>query len=127
MRRPAGAREALGVSPPLEAGRAHPSGFERVRLVAAGARPEVVLRGDQPHNAGEVLLDDLLPPRKSVAPAHWEIMADRMALASQRVFRRPFATSRLKQQPPHTSRLWHQMTKHRATVRQPFCGAQFSF
>jgi hypothetical protein len=26
-----------------------------------------------------VLLDDLLPPRESVAPAHWEIMADRIA------------------------------------------------
>jgi hypothetical protein len=41
----------------------------------------------------EVLLDKLLPPRKSVAPAHWEIMADQTAFLG-RVSRSSVAESR---------------------------------
>jgi hypothetical protein len=33
----------------MEGSRAHPSRIERVPLMAADARPEVVLGGDQPH------------------------------------------------------------------------------
>jgi hypothetical protein len=45
MRRPAGAREALGRSPLVEAGGAHASGVEGVPFMAAGARPAVFLAG----------------------------------------------------------------------------------
>jgi hypothetical protein len=49
MRRPASAREALGVSPPLEACRTQSSRVEGVPLMTAGARPLSSLRGNQPH------------------------------------------------------------------------------
>src|SRR5438132_7984303 len=35
-----------------------------------------------PRGTTEVLLNDLLPPRQSVAPAHWEIMAHRTGVLS---------------------------------------------
>jgi hypothetical protein len=45
MRRPSGAREALGLSPLVQACGADATGIERVPLVAAGAEPLVVFAG----------------------------------------------------------------------------------
>ena len=45
MRRPAGARETLRCSPLVEANGAHSSRFERIPLMAATTKPEVVLLG----------------------------------------------------------------------------------
>jgi hypothetical protein len=45
MRRPAGAREALGLGPLAQAGGAHSTSVECVPMMAAGARPGVFLAG----------------------------------------------------------------------------------
>ena len=47
VRRQSGAREALSLSPLMQAGWADASGVERVPLVPAGAKPFVVLAGRQ--------------------------------------------------------------------------------
>ena len=43
MQRPAGAGQALGLSPLVEAGGANSTSVERVPLIAAGAEPEIIL------------------------------------------------------------------------------------
>jgi hypothetical protein len=48
MSRPSAAREALSLSPLVQAGWADASGVERVPLIPAGAEPFVFLAGDQP-------------------------------------------------------------------------------
>jgi hypothetical protein len=45
MRRPAGAQEALGLSPLVQARWAHSSGLEGVPFVSASTKPSVVLAG----------------------------------------------------------------------------------
>jgi hypothetical protein len=48
----------VGRSPLVEARRAHSSGIERVLQVAAGARPAVVLAGDQPQSGHRTRVPD---------------------------------------------------------------------
>jgi hypothetical protein len=45
VRRPAGAQEALGFSPLVQASGAHASGVECVPLMASGAKPFIFLAG----------------------------------------------------------------------------------